>query len=85
MKAYANRTRALILYATETGRSLGFAKQLAHVFSKAFKSEVMCMIDYDVDKIELPDLIFVAASTFGGGDLSDNGEKFYKSLKKRFA
>jgi len=40
MKAYANRTKAMILYATETGKSLGFGKQLAHVFSKAFKSEV---------------------------------------------
>ena len=28
MKAYANRTRAMILYANETGKSLGFDKQL---------------------------------------------------------
>lgn len=44
MKAYANRTKAKILYATETGKSLGFAKQLAHIFSKAFKPEVSILI-----------------------------------------
>ncbi|KAK2723810.1 hypothetical protein QYM36_002229, partial [Artemia franciscana] len=39
MKAYNNRTRAMILYATETGKSFGCAKQLAHIFLKAFKPE----------------------------------------------
>ncbi|XP_065570259.1 nitric oxide synthase-like [Artemia franciscana] len=70
MKAYANRTKAMILYATETGKSLGFAKQLAHVFSKAFKPEVMCMKDYDVAKMEFQDLILVVASTFVDATLS---------------
>ena len=44
----------------------------------------MCMKDYDVAKMEFQDLILVVASTFGSGDPPDNGEKFYKSLKKRF-
>jgi len=44
----------------------------------------MCMKDYDVAKMEFEDLILVVASTFGSGDPPDNGEKFYKSLKKRF-
>ena len=52
MKAYTNRTRPLILYTTETDKSFGCAKQLAHIFSKAFKSEVMCMKDFDVAKME---------------------------------
>jgi sulfite reductase alpha subunit-like flavoprotein len=74
----------MILYATETGKSLGFAKQLAHVFSKAFKPDVMCMKDYDIGKMEFEDLILVGASIFGSGDPPDKGEKFCKSLKNRF-
>ena len=52
MKAYNNRTRAMILYATETGKSFGCAKQLAHIFLKAFKPEVVCMKDFDVAKMK---------------------------------
>ena len=63
-----------------------FSVTLQHIqcIGIAVAFQVMCMKDYDVAKMEFEDLILVVASTFGSGDPPDNGEKFYKSLKKRF-
>ena len=63
-----------MLYATETGKSEQYAKQLGELLSHAFNAQVYCMSDYDISSIEHEALLFVVASTFGNGDPPENGE-----------
>ncbi|KAG1685133.1 Nitric oxide synthase, salivary gland [Nymphon striatum] len=79
-KAMAQRIKATILYATETGRSEKFAKMLKDVFNNAFNTQVMCMSDYDIVNLEHEALILFVTSTFGNGDAPENGEEFAKHL-----
>ncbi|XP_045171466.2 nitric oxide synthase, brain-like [Mercenaria mercenaria] len=79
-KALARRVKCVILYATETGKSEGFAKTLCQLFRHAFDAKVMCMNDYDVSELEHEALVLIVTSTFGNGDPPENGESFAKHL-----
>ncbi|XP_078535483.1 nitric oxide synthase, inducible [Lissotriton helveticus] len=79
-RAMARRTKATILYATETGKSETFANKLALLFNCAFNTKVLCMDKYKVSDLEKETLLLVVTSTFGNGDSPHNGEAFKKSL-----
>ncbi|GAB6030176.1 hypothetical protein CHUAL_005852 [Chamberlinius hualienensis] len=79
-KALSRRIKATILYATETGKSEGYATLLGELFNHSFNAQVMCMSDYDVMNLEHETLVLVVASTFGNGDPPENGEEFVKHL-----
>ncbi|KAM3936048.1 nitric oxide synthase, inducible [Leptodactylus fuscus] len=79
-KSMAARTKATILFATETGKSETFAKKLNTLFSYAFNTKVVCMEDYNIDNLDKESLLLVVTSTFGNGDCPSNGEKFKKSV-----
>ncbi len=76
----ANRVKATILFATETGRSEMFAEKLRKRLSSSFSVEVICMDNYELNHLPLERLIFVVASTFGNGDAPDNGKILWKAL-----
>ncbi|XP_068898770.1 nitric oxide synthase, salivary gland isoform X2 [Tenebrio molitor] len=79
-RALSRRIKATILYATETGKSEGYAKKLVEIFGHAFNAQVYCMSDYDITNIEHEALLLVVTSTFGNGDPPENGEEFAKNL-----
>ncbi|KAK9703975.1 FAD binding domain [Popillia japonica] len=79
-RALSRRIKATVLYATETGKSEGFAKKLGEIFGHAFNAQVYCMSDYDISNIEHEALLLVVTSTFGNGDPPENGEEFARNL-----
>ncbi|XP_055982486.1 nitric oxide synthase, inducible [Sorex fumeus] len=79
-KSMASRVRVTILFATETGRSETLARDLGALFSCAFNPQVLCMDEYQLDRLEEERLLLVLTSTFGNGDAPSNGQKFKKSL-----
>lgn len=79
-KALSKRIKATVLYATETGKSEGYAKKLCEIFGHAFNAQVYCLSDYDISSIEHEALLLVVTSTFGNGDPPENGEEFAKNL-----
>lgn len=79
-RALSRRIKATVLYATETGKSEGYAKKLGEIFGHAFNAQVYCMEDYDVSSIEHEALLLVVTSTFGNGDPPENGEEFARNL-----
>ncbi|CAH0554483.1 unnamed protein product [Brassicogethes aeneus] len=79
-RALSRRIKATVLYATETGKSEGYAKKLGEIFGHAFNAQVYCMSDYDISSIEHEALLIVVTSTFGNGDPPENGEEFAKNL-----
>ncbi|KAG4079831.1 hypothetical protein HA402_014962 [Bradysia odoriphaga] len=76
----ANRVKATILFATETGRSEIFAEKICQKLSSSLNVELICMDNYDINQLPEERLLFVVASTFGNGDPPDNGKSFWKSL-----
>jgi nitric oxide synthase oxygenase domain/subunit/flavodoxin len=74
------RVKATVLYATETGKSERYAKDVANLFSHAFAVKVNCMEDFVFSDIEYEELLLVVTSTFGNGDPPDNGESFGRQL-----
>ncbi|ROL51390.1 Nitric oxide synthase, inducible [Anabarilius grahami] len=76
----AKRVRCTVLYATETGKSLTFAKKLNTMLSRAFDSRLVCMEDYDFSELETESLLMVVTSTFGNGESPGNGVSFRKQL-----
>ncbi|XP_023316908.1 nitric oxide synthase-like [Trichogramma pretiosum] len=79
-RALSRRIKATVLYATETGKSQAYADKLGELFGHAFHSQVLCMADYDITKIEHEALLLVITSTFGNGDPPENGEVFAQNL-----
>lgn len=79
-RALSRRIKATVLYATETGKSEGYAKKLCEIFGHAFNAQVYCLADYDISSIEHEALLLVVTSTFGNGDPPENGEEFAKNL-----
>lgn len=73
-RALSRRIKATVLYATETGKSEGYAKKLVEIFGHAFNAQVYSMADYDISSIEHEALLLVVTSTFGNGDPPENGE-----------
>uniref|UniRef100_A0A8C1X7T8 Nitric oxide synthase n=1 Tax=Cyprinus carpio TaxID=7962 RepID=A0A8C1X7T8_CYPCA len=78
--ALTKRVRCTVLYATETGKSHTFAKKLNTMMNCAFKSQVVCMEDYNFSELEKESFLIVVTSTFGNGDCPGNGESFKKQL-----
>ncbi|XP_022819321.1 nitric oxide synthase-like protein isoform X2 [Spodoptera litura] len=79
-RALSKRIKATVLYATETGKSEQFAKELGVIFGHAFNAQVHCMADYDITSIEHEALLLVVTSTFGNGDPPENGIAFGEHL-----
>ncbi|XP_033173190.1 nitric oxide synthase isoform X2 [Drosophila mauritiana] len=79
-RALSKRIKATVLYATETGKSEQYAKQLCELLGHAFNAQIYCMSDYDISSIEHEALLIVVASTFGNGDPPENGELFSQEL-----
>ncbi|XP_051525726.1 nitric oxide synthase 2a, inducible [Myxocyprinus asiaticus] len=76
----AKRVRCTVLYATETGKSLTFAKKLNTMLKRAFDSRLVCMEDYNFSELETESLLMVVTSTFGNGESPGNGVSFKKQL-----
>ncbi|XP_041349355.1 nitric oxide synthase, brain-like [Gigantopelta aegis] len=81
-KALMTRVKCLILYATETGKSEGFARSTCDIFLHAFDAKMMCMEEYDIAQLENEGLVLIITSTFGNGDPPDQGESFSQELAK---
>ncbi|XP_015923337.1 nitric oxide synthase, inducible-like [Parasteatoda tepidariorum] len=79
-KVKSSRTQATILYATETGKSETFAKKLGQMLQASFNTQVICMEDYDFEKISSEQFVAFVSSTFGSGEPPDNGKTFWKAL-----
>ncbi|XP_026329114.1 nitric oxide synthase-like isoform X2 [Hyposmocoma kahamanoa] len=79
-RALSKRIKATILYATETGRSEQYAKELGAIFGYAFNAQVHCMSEYDMFSIEHETLLLIVTSTFGNGEPPDNGLDFAEHL-----
>ncbi|XP_072944115.1 nitric oxide synthase-like protein isoform X1 [Epargyreus clarus] len=79
-RALSKRIKATVLYATETGKSEQYAKELGVIFGHAFNAQVHCMADYDITSIEHEALLLVVTSTFGNGDPPENGVAFGEHL-----
>lgn len=84
-KALSRRIKATILYATETGKSEGYAKIMGDLFGHTFNAQVMCMADYDVMDLEHETLVLVVTSTFGNGDPPENGEASTNAFQRFLA
>ncbi|XP_075969287.1 nitric oxide synthase-like [Anticarsia gemmatalis] len=78
--ALSKRVKATILYASETGKSEQYAKDLATIFGHAFNTQVQCMSKYDFYSIEHETLLLIVASTFGDGVPPTNGTEFMRLL-----
>ncbi|TFK12948.1 Nitric oxide synthase, inducible [Platysternon megacephalum] len=89
-KTMAARTKATVIYATETGKSETLANNLCALFNCAFNTKVLCMDEYKLSDLEKETLLLVVTSTFGNGDSPGNGKKLknalftLKKLSKKF-
>ncbi|EMP37688.1 Nitric oxide synthase, inducible [Chelonia mydas] len=89
-KTMAARTKATVIYATETGKSETLANNLCALFNCAFNTKVLCMDEYKLSDLEKETLLLVVTSTFGNGDSPGNGKKLknalftLKQLSKKF-
>ncbi|KAL9981801.1 hypothetical protein ACROYT_G010554 [Oculina patagonica] len=81
-KVLSKRKKATILFATETGRSEGFARSLAKLMSHAFDVKALCMDEYEHAQLTQETLLFVVTSTFGNGESPENGASFSGFLQK---
>ncbi|XP_067393807.1 nitric oxide synthase, inducible [Emydura macquarii macquarii] len=79
-KTMAARTKATVIYATETGKSETLANNLRDLFNCAFSTKVLCMDEYKLSDLEKETLLLVVTSTFGNGDSPGNGKKLKNSL-----
>uniref|UniRef100_A0A8C3XKM3 Nitric oxide synthase n=1 Tax=Chelydra serpentina TaxID=8475 RepID=A0A8C3XKM3_CHESE len=79
-KMMAVRTKATVIYATETGKSETLANNLCALFNCAFNTKVLCMDEYKLSDLEKETLLLVVTSTFGNGDSPGNGKKLKNSL-----
>lgn len=81
-KILSQRKKVTILFATETGRSEGFARNLAKLMSHSFDVKVLCMNEYEHAQLTQESLLFVVTSTFGNGESPENGASFSSYLQK---
>uniref|UniRef100_A0A8D0G724 Nitric oxide synthase n=1 Tax=Sphenodon punctatus TaxID=8508 RepID=A0A8D0G724_SPHPU len=77
-KTMAARTKATVIYATETGKSESLANDLGALFNCAFNCRVLCMDEYKLSDLEKETLLLVVTSTFGNGDAPSNGKVTFK-------
>ncbi|XP_019401132.1 PREDICTED: nitric oxide synthase, inducible [Crocodylus porosus] len=79
-KRMAARSKATVIYATETGKSETLANNLCDLFNCAFNTRILCMDDYKISDLEKENLLLVVTSTFGNGDSPGNGKKLKETL-----
>ncbi|KAJ8725465.1 hypothetical protein PYW08_003648 [Mythimna loreyi] len=79
-RALSKRIKATILYATETGKSEQYAKELGTIFGHGFNAQVQCMSEYDMFSVEHETLLLIVTSTFGNGEPPANGVDFAEHL-----
>ncbi|XP_050084413.1 nitric oxide synthase isoform X1 [Anopheles aquasalis] len=82
-RALSRRIKATVLYATETGRSEAYARQLVELLGHAFNAQIYSMADYDISSIEHEALLLLVASTFGNGDPPENGQYLKEMLDEK--
>lgn len=82
--ALKRRIKATILFATETGKAKGFARQTANIFAHSFNTKVLCMNEYDFNELPNEKLVLIVTSTFGNGDSPENGEVRFLSISRIF-
>ncbi|KAL3869055.1 hypothetical protein ACJMK2_041782 [Sinanodonta woodiana] len=82
-RVLARRVKCTIIYATETGKSEGFARTLCQIFKHAFDAKVLPMDEYDSRDLDHEALLLIVTSTFGNGDPPENGEVFAKTLLEK--
>ncbi|XP_065196544.1 nitric oxide synthase 3-like [Sycon ciliatum] len=76
----SRRVKAVILYATETGRSATYAKKVGELFSNSFNYQVTCMDEYNPLELEHEQMVVIVTSTFGNGEPPENGVEFFRTL-----
>ncbi|KAL5016522.1 hypothetical protein ScPMuIL_006111 [Solemya velum] len=76
-RVLSKRVKCTIIYATETGKSEGFAETLYKSFKQIFNVKVVCMEDYNIDDLLDESLLLIVTSTFGSGDPPVNGENCF--------
>ncbi|XP_068736413.1 nitric oxide synthase 1-like isoform X2 [Montipora capricornis] len=81
-KVLSKRKKATILFATETGKSEGFARNLAKLMGHTFDAKVLCMDEYEHAQLTQETLLFVVTSTFGNGESPENGTSFTSYLER---
>ena len=82
-KALDKRVKCTILFASETGRSERFAKNLYDLFKYNFDPKLISMDNYDFVHLDHETLLLIVSSTFGNGDPPENGRKFKNFLIQR--
>ncbi|GAU91819.1 hypothetical protein RvY_04004-2 [Ramazzottius varieornatus] len=76
----ADKVRATVIYASETGKSNKFALMMGDVLKKVFDVNVVAANEYDVQNLKDEQLVLVITSTFGNGDPPENGKEFAAAL-----
>ncbi|XP_055334532.1 nitric oxide synthase, endothelial-like [Paramacrobiotus metropolitanus] len=79
-KCIKRRTRVLILYGSQSGRSRRFASKLAQLFRQVFNVRLVGMDEYDANELRFETIVLVVSSTFGNGDPPAMGEEFSQQL-----
>ena len=74
--ARSRRIPATVLYATETGRSERFARQLSEALDAVFQSNVIRMDEYDIEKLKEEKFLYIVTSTFGDGLPPSSGMEY---------
>ena len=74
--------RILILYASETGTAEGFARKAARQLQH-FRPKVMAMDQYDITNLVSEKLLLVVTSTFGEGEMPNNGKSFLHRIQQQ--
>lgn len=69
---------ALILYASESGTSEGFARDM--VKKLPISTRLVCMNQISSNEVLKEEKIFVIASTYGEGEPPSNGQNLYSDL-----
>lgn len=71
-----------IFVATMTGLSELCAEEISGVLSAAgFENEIHLMDGLDQTAVADKDVVIIVSSTYGHGDIPDNGQGFYEALK----
>ena len=74
-------TQLNILYGTQTGNAEAVAQDTAkRAQSQGFKAIVSAMDDVTMDAFNAMERVLVVVSTYGEGEMPDNGELFWEAL-----
>ena len=81
--ASTNETKQItILYGTQTGNSEGVAREAAQIAkASGLTPQVMDLGDCQVAQLPQMERIVIVCSTYGEGEMPDNAEEFWETLK----